>query len=180
MGFNIDSMIGAYKDFARGYLFYARVNAPVAIDSNHPYLVNSTSLPAQTIEPITTNWQGTEYKAGGTNTFAEFTITFKSDVANQIRRSFLIWMEKIHNPVTNVHGVPSEYFGQVDLTQLNTSGDAIMSYSLINAWPSGVTEIGLDYSNKAWSTFDVSFTYQYHVVDAVYGGSVSAVEANTP
>ena len=31
MGFNLDDMIGKYKDFARGYLFYAKVTAPFGI-----------------------------------------------------------------------------------------------------------------------------------------------------
>ena len=171
MGFNLDSMIGAYKDFARGYLFYARVNSPVAIDSNHPYLVNSTSLPTQTIEAIPTNWQGNEYKIAGTNTFAELSITFKADIGQGLRTSFLNWMQKIHDPVSNVHGTPSEYFGSVDLTQLNIDGDGIMSYSLVNAWPSAVGEIGLDYGSKEFSTFDVTFTYQYHVVNDIFDGT---------
>ena len=178
MGFNLDSMIGAYKDFARGYLFYARINGPVEIGKDHPYLVQSTTLPTQTIEPITTNWQGNEYKIGGVNTFGDFSITFKSDVTQNIRTNFLKWMEMIHNPVTNIHGKPDEYFGTIDLTQINTEGNEIMSYSLINAWPSSVGEITLGYESKEISTFDVTFAYQYHVVDKIYGGSVSAASAS--
>lgn len=179
MGFNLDSMIGAYKDFARGYLFYARVTSPgsAALDQNHPYLVQSTTLPAQSIEPITTNWQGNEYKIGGTNTFSDFTITFKSDTDQDLRTKFLQWVKAVHDPVSNKHGKPNEYFGQVDLTQIDVNGEKVMSYSLINAWPSGVGEISLDYSNKEISTFDVTFTYQYHVVDAVFDG-VPAVPAS--
>lgn len=177
MGFNLDSMVGSYKDFARGYLFYAKVTGGgVSFDSKHPYLVNSTVLPAQAIEPITTNWQGNEYKIGGVNTFSDFTITFKSDVKNDLRTKFLEWTKEIHNPTTNVHGNPDKYFGQVDLTQLDVEGKPIMSYSLINAWPSSVGEMTLDYSSKEISTFDVVFTYQYHTVDSLY--SVKAAEAS--
>ena len=178
MGFNLDSMIGAFKDFARGYLFYARITNPVtALDQNHPYLVNSTTLPTQTIEAITSNWQGNEYKIGGVSTFAELTISFKCDTAQELRSDFLKWMKKIHDPVSNVHGTPSEYFGQVDLSQLNSEGRAIMSYSLINAWPSAVGEITLDYGTKEISTFDVTFTYQYHTVDNIFG-DITATRAS--
>lgn len=171
MGFNLDSMMGAYKDFARGYLFYARISSPAtAFNQKHPYLVQSTTLPAQSIEPITSNWQGNEYKIGGVNTFADFSITFKSDTAQELRTSFLTWMKKVHDPVSNVHGKPDGYFGQVDLTQIDTEGKKVMSYSLINAWPSGVGEITLGYESKEISTFDVTFAYQYHVVDGIFEG----------
>jgi len=171
MGFNLDSMVGTYKDFARGYLFYAKVTGGgVNFDNNHPYLVNSTTLPAQSIEPITTNWQGNEYKIGGVNTFSDFTISFKSDVDQQLRSKFLEWMKKIHDPASNVHGKPDEYFGQVDLTQIDVNGKQVMSYSLMKAWPSGVGEVTLDYSSKEISTFDVTFAYQYHIVDSIFDG----------
>ena len=179
MGFNLDSMVGKYKDFARGYLFYAKVTGKGGtFDKDHPYLVNSTTLPAQSIEPITTNWQGNEYKIGGTNTFSDFTISFKSDTNQSLRTSFLQWMKLIHDPSSNVHGKPMDYFGQVDLTQLDVEGKPIMSYSLINAWPSGVGEVTLDYGTKELSTFDVTFSYQYHVVDSIFDG-IAASEAST-
>lgn len=178
MGFRIDDMIGAYKDFSRGYLFYARVEGPVAIDSNHPYLVNSTTLPAQTIEPIETNWQGNTYKIGGVTTFDTFSINFKSDTAHALRASFLNWMKSIHDPVSNIHGVPQQYFGTVNLTQLDAEGVGIVNYQLVHAWPSAVGEITLDYSSKEISTFEVTFTYQYHTVDSIFDGT-PATGANT-
>ncbi len=177
MGFNLDSMMGAYKDFARGYLFYARISGPIGFGKDHPYLVQSTTLPAQTIEPIPTSWQGNEYKIGGVNTFADFTINFKSDVKQELRRKFLEWMKIIHDPVSNEHGSPSDYFGQVDLTQINTDGKRVMSYSLIHAWPNSIGEITLGYDSKEISTFDVNFTYQYHYVDSVFDGT-PATEAS--
>lgn len=179
MGFNIDSMVSRYSDFARGYLFYAQItNSPIGgvLSSDHPYLVNASSLPAQSIEEISTDFQGMAYKIGATNTFEDFNITFKCDTAQDVRKAFLEWMSLVHNPVTNVHGVPSEYMGQVGLTQLNVNGDAIIRYDLVKAWPSNVGEITLDYSDKSISTFDVTFKYLYHVIDTVADGSALGAE----
>lgn len=179
MGFNLDSLMGTYADFARAYLFYAKITSGVSgFPKDHPYLVQSTTLPAQTIEPITTNWQGNEYKIGGVNTFTDFTISFKSDAKQELRKKFLEWTKKIHDPVSNVHGNPTDYFGQVDLTQINTNGDPIMSYSLIKAFPTGVTEVSLGYETKEISTFDVTFAYQYHIADNIFDGGVGATEAS--
>lgn len=170
MGFNINDMVARYSDFARAYLFYAQISvSPVSIPVNHPYLVSSTSLPAQTIEPIDTNWQGLVYSFGGTNTFEDFTVTFKCDTGQDLRSQFINWMYKIHNPETNVHGNPAEYFGIVGLSQLSVDGTPIMKYDLINAWPTSVGEITLDYSSKEVSTFDVTFKYTYHTIAAIDG-----------
>lgn len=177
MGFNLDDMIGKYKDFARGYLFYAKITSPVGIDGDHPYLVSSASLPTQTIEPLEAAWQGNTYKFGGVNTFDTVEIVFRADTAQGLRSDFLRWMQNIHDPVSNIHGNPGEYMGQVDLTQLDGQGEGIMSYSLINAFPSGVGEVTLGYDAKEISTFGVTFTYQYHVVDTIYDGSIGATEA---
>lgn len=182
MGFNLDDMIGAYKDFARGYLFYATVHkSGQPIFKDHTYLVSSTRLPASTLGELTSEWQGNTYKLGGTQTFEDFTITFKSDPEQSLRRAFLQWMTEIHNPVNNVHGVPGPvgegYFGTVMVSQLGGDGNPIMNYQLINAWPASVTEVSLDYGTKEVSTFDVSFKYQYHLVDEV-GGNSQAQGAN--
>jgi hypothetical protein len=176
-GFQLDDMIGKYKDFARGYLFYARVHSPVSIQADHPYLVNSTKLPEQTIEALNTQWQGNQYNFGGVTTFGTLDITFKADLEQGLRQDFLRWMQKIHDPVTNIHGNPGEYFGSVGLTQLDTKGEAVMSYNLSNAFPTAITEIGLDYGTKEVSTFSVTFTYQYHTVESIFGGqTANAVE----
>lgn len=170
MGFKLDDMIGKYKDFARGYLFYARVSSPTGISGDHPYLVSAASLPVQTIEAMNTAWQGNQYNFGGVNTFTAYTLTFKSDINQGLRNEFLRWMQKIHDPVSNIHGYPGDYFGTVQITQLNTKGEGIMSYELVNAFPTDISEIGLDYSSKEVSTFTVSFTYQYHIVDTIFDG----------
>jgi hypothetical protein len=174
MGFNLDSMIGKHKDYARNYQFYAKIAAsPVTFDENHSYLVTSTSLPAHTIDVLSTKWQGMEYKVAGTHTFAEFTLTFRSDTAQDIRRKFAQWQTKIHNPLTNEHGMPGNsggYFGTISLSQIDGKGTPIMTYEMVGAWPSAIAEVGLDYGTKEFSTFAVTFNYQYFKVDDVFGG----------
>ena len=172
MGFKLDDMIGKYKDYARGYLFYSQVTPPggIGIQANHPYLVKSTTLPKQTVEVSEVDWQGNKYKFANTSTFDAFTINFRCDTGQDLRREFLRWMQKIHDPVSNIHGTPAEYLGQIDLTQLDGQGAPIMSYKLVNAFPNDVAEITLDYGQKEISEFAVSFTYQYHVVDNVFAG----------
>lgn len=179
MGFNLDDLMGQYKDYMRAYLFYCKIlAAPIGslVSMNHHYLVNSATLPPQNIEEIPVNWQGNIYKLASTNVFDDYAVTFRSDAAHELRRNFLRWSAAIHNPVTNVHGNPGPggYFGTVALDHLNKDGEPQMTYNLIGAWPKTVTEVSLAYDSKEIATFDVTFAYQYHTVDDVFGGE------NTP
>lgn len=181
MGFRLDDMIGKYKDFARGYLFYARVTSPAGINQDHPYLVSSTTLPKQTVGVTTAEWQGNVYNFATTQEFETIDIEFRCDTAQQLRTQFLVWTKKIHDPTTNIHGYPGDYFGKVDMTQLDGTGNGVISYTLVNAFPSSIGEIALDYGTKEISKFTVTFTYQYHytstpTVNVFEGGRANEVK----
>jgi hypothetical protein len=166
-------MTGKYKDFARNYLFYARINY-TGFSQDDSYLVSAASLPVHTIDPVETNWQGAKYKIATTHNFAEYSITFKADPSQDLRRKFASWTEKIHNPLNNIHGLPANYFGSLDLSQINGQGEPIMSYKFVGAWPSSIAEVTLDYGSKELTTFAVTFQYQYFVVDNIFGNTVKA------
>lgn len=182
MGFSIDHLVGVYKDFARGYLFYAEVVWPVGLAvggiPTHQFLVSSTQLPPNTIDTTEVNWQGMKYNVPTTQTFENHTITFKSDHGQELRKSFLRWMKGMHDPVTNTQvlstgGQTLGYAGVVKLTQLDGNQQPVMTYNLINAFPVSVGEIALDYGTKEISTFNVDFSYQYHVASDVDVGSIT-------
>jgi hypothetical protein len=163
-GFNLDAFIGQNADYARGYTFYINVNGGFVGSEFQRYLVRSSSLPASTNDVAEVNWQGNVYKLGTTQSFAEFTVSYSVDINDDIRRQYVNWVTYIHNPEDNLHGNPNEYMQDVDLEHLShTSGNVIMKYKLIKAFPSVVGEMTLDYSSKEVASFDVTFTYQYHI-----------------
>lgn len=165
-GFNLDGFIGENADFARGYTFYITLaNAPYVASEKQKYLVRSSTLPASTITAAEVNWQGNVYKIGTTQEFAEWTVTYTCDWLDDIRRNYELWVKDIHNVQNNFHGDPKAYMADVELAHLShQDGQSIMKYKLIKAWPSLVGEMTLDYASKEVATFDVTFTYQYHIV----------------
>lgn len=171
---NINSYVAIASDYARNYLFYAAVSIPILpyfSTAHHSFLVSSASLPASNIEEMTTDWQGMTYKLGATQTFEDYTLTFKCDDAQILRSQFVTWTNLIHNPATNLHGIPRTYMGKVGLTQINPQNIPIMSYDLLYAWPKTVGEITLEHSSKEISTFDVTFSYLYHISDPIATGA---------
>lgn len=170
-GFNLDAFIGANADYARGYTFYINVQSQWVANERQRFLVKSSTLPAATVTPAEVNWQGNAYKIGTTQEFAEHTVTYSVDIDDSIRRQYEKWVHYIHNPETNLHGNPSEYMVDVELEHIShTTGDLLMKYKLVKAWPSNLGEMTLDYASKETATFDVTFTYQYHIVGESGGG----------
>jgi len=164
--FNLNAFKSTYRDFARGYLFYAKINSNTYFNDVNSYLVKTTSLPATTIDEIEANWQGHKYKLASTPTYDDLTITFNVDVFSDIHTKMMRWSTYLNNPVDNMHGMPGSgiYFSDITLKHLNGQGATIKTYILNDAWPKTVGEISLDHTSKEVSSFDVTFTYQYHTI----------------
>ncbi len=160
--FDLNKFMADGRDFARGYTFY--VTLPVGpFKSDSVYLVKSSSLPVGTINPIETDWQGNKYKLAGTQEYTDFSVTFNVDVEDNIRLTFVNWQKSIHNTENNIHGSPGEYMKDVIVEHIShVTGESIMTYTLVKAWPTSVGELALDYSSQDVATFDVTFAYQFH------------------
>jgi hypothetical protein len=161
-GFNLDNFMAENRDFARGYTFYINVDGPIG--EYGKYLVKSSSLPASTIPVAEVNWQGNKYKLGTTQEFQEFTVTYNVDKDDMIRMDYVNWERMIHDPETNLHGNPEGYMSDIHLEHLDhRTGGPLMIYRLVQAWPTSVGALALDYGSKEIAYFDVTFAYQYHV-----------------
>jgi len=165
-GFHVNSMKANLGSFSRAYLFNVYFTNDVGVgvargDNIATYLVRSTTLPESTIEPIVVPWQGQEYKMGSTHTFAEWECTFNLDSNATLRKQMVEWSRKVHDPETNIHGSPSDYYGEAVLELLDVNGAVVMAYTLHQAWPSSIGSLDLAQDNKEVSQFSVTFTYNW-------------------
>lgn len=165
---NINSFINNFSDGARAYMFYAYISSPVGGNSDSDaYLVSATTLPASTIDPIEVAWQGMTYKPASTQTFDDWTVTFRVDINANIRDKMENWKNVVHNAQTNAHGNPQTYMVDQRVQMLNPqTRSPSIEYTLVKAWPSSVGEVSLDHTSKEIATFDVTFTYVYHTTQA--------------
>jgi hypothetical protein len=173
LGFNLDSFRSNFHTGARAYLFYIKPMLPSSVtnrlgsQSKISYLVRSSMLPDNTLEEIPASWQGYDYKVAGKYTFMDWTVTFNVDLAANLYKMFIDWQRLIHDPSSNVHRTPNEYFADQELQLLGLSGSPIMQYKLYGAWPKTVGQISLDYAQNDYAMFDVTFSYQYHLCDSI-------------
>lgn len=167
-GFDIESFRSKFQAGARQYLFYVKPLFPVGIGADTDtatYLVRTASLPETTLEEILVNWQGFDYKMAGKLTFVDWTVTYNVDKDADISKWYLEWSRLILDPTTNVHGSPVDYMVDQQVELLGLDGEPTLKYKLIGAWPKVIGPVTLDYAAADVAQFDITWSYQYHVVD---------------
>lgn len=72
-GFDIDAFRSNYADLARQYTFVIHLNNPFGALGTEAtkFLVNASSMPGSTIDPIEAHWQGNIMPLAATHTFED-------------------------------------------------------------------------------------------------------------
>jgi hypothetical protein len=174
--FDLESFRTNFQTGAKAYLFYIKLDFPSRVPrwvstDKAVYLVRSSTTPDFNIEEIPVNWQGYDYKIGGKLTFSEWVVTFNVDIDAALHKQFFEWMKLIHDPQTNVHTNPDQYFQTQRVQLLGPTGLPVLTYKLVGAWPRTVGQITLDYAQNEIATFDITFVYQYHVIEETQTGT---------
>jgi hypothetical protein len=127
------------------------------------FLCKAAQLPASTIETIPVLFKGRPVNFAGERTFAPWTVSIYNDTTFGIRNALEQWQSGIQNYDTTLGKVnPTEYQVDLQVHQLDRSGSIIKTYKFIDAFPTSISAIGLDYEQQnAIEQFDVEFQYNY-------------------
>jgi hypothetical protein len=150
-------------------------NAALAV-ARAPFLVSVAELPGQTVNPAIVQYRGREVKFVGDRVYAPWTITVLNDAEMSIRAAFEQWMSGMEDYATKIGRLqPSEYQRDLQVFQLDRNGNALKSYSLVNAFPVDLSPVALDFgANDQISSFTVTFQYQHFTtVNNPVGGIVN-------
>lgn len=135
------------------------------------FLCRTASLPASTVDDITTMYRGRPVHFAGERTFAPWTVGVYNDTNFMIRSVMEAWQASVLN-YTSTNGVtrPGDYQVDMWVHQLDRNDFVIKTYRFYDAYPTDIGQIALDYeSNNQIETFDVTFTYNYFTVETVQG-----------
>ena len=153
--------------------FPSYVTAGALVGLNSQFLCKAAQLPAATIDNVPVMYRGRAVNLAGERTFAPWSISVYNDTTFSIRNAMEVWSDGILNMgQTNGRVNPRDY--QVDLLvhQLDRNGATVKTYKFVDAYPTEVGQIALDYeSNNQIEMFEVQFTYNYWVSDTTTGGS---------
>jgi hypothetical protein len=132
-------------------------------------LVTSASIPASTVNPTIIQYRGREVKFAGERIFDPWTISIANDTSMKLRTLFERWSDLMNNRVNNGGStVPSTYYVDMSVEQLDRNDAVIRKYNLYNAFPITVSDIQLAYNlNDVISEFSVTFQYSHFEVDPV-------------
>lgn len=163
--------------------FPSFVAAGPVIGLKSQFLCKGAQLPASTVENIPLQYRGRAVNIAGERTFAPWTISVYNDTDFAIRNALEQWSNGIQNLQATTGRVnPLDY--QVDLMvhQLDRNGAAVKTYRFIDAYPTEIGAIALDYDQaNAIETFDVTFTYNYWTSNTATGGGFGVnVAVDTP
>lgn len=153
---------------ARGSLFKVIVNINEWGGDNRTtsFLCKAASLPASSIDPITVPFRGREIKLAGDRKFEAWEITLINDTSFNARNAFERWLNDVNSHVENVGTqIPANYKREMEVIQLDKSGNEIKQYRLIGCFPSAVAAIDLAYDNAEVEEFGVTVEYDYWTSD---------------
>lgn len=139
---------------------------------NIDVLCKASSFPGIDIGRIEVWNQGRKLPLPGDTTFTnEWTLSFYNTENHDIRRSMIAWLVACDHFQTNTHtGMPSELMIDAVITQLDSAGKEVVSYTFHNIFVTGVGEITVaDDSIDTIQEFDVTLSFSDWVVgtDAV-------------
>ena len=147
------------------------------------FLCKAAQLPASTIENLPVLYRGRPVNFAGERTFQPWTVSIYNDTSFGIRNSLEQWQSGIQNyNSTTGRTNPTDYQVDLQVHQLDRNGGIIKTYKFVDAFPTAISAIGLDYEQQnAIEQFDVEFTYNFFTSEtgAASGFGVN-VSVDTP
>ncbi len=152
---------------ARPSLFEITVSKPTAVSGSFDNMAshcNVSAIPPLTVTPIERQYFGRTVKIPGDMVFGDLSTTIINSQNYSLKHVIEAWMNQINSPATNKgKSNNTATFGTVTLTQYAKTGDSLLTWTFVDAWPQTVAEIALSYDTASdIEQFDVTWAYNYY------------------
>ena len=173
MAFSIDTFTAKLKQGgALASLFEASVTGTQgtifnADMNNFKFLCKATTLPGDTIDVATVTYMGRGINIPANRAAATWETTIYNDEGMEIRNNLESWMEQLNSHKTNVRAAAmtqiQSYTGTLKVRTFGKSSASVIhkSYEFIDAWPSAVGDITVDWETNEIETYAVTWEYSY-------------------
>ena len=127
------------------------------------FLCRAATLPASTIQDIQASYRGRPVHFAGERTFQPWVVDIYNDNNFLIRTALEEWSTNIlRYGSTKGSIVPSSYYTEMDVVQLDRNDHAVKAYRFFNVYPTNIGPVQLAFDqNAAIEEFQVEFTYNY-------------------
>jgi hypothetical protein len=170
--FSIDSFTSKLKaGGALASLFEAELVTSKGVEDSasvqdFKFLCKATTLPGDTIDVATGTYMGRGINIPSNRAAVQWTTTVYNDEGMEIRNNVESWMEQLNSHKTNVRASAmtqiQSYTGTLKVKTFGKAGGIIpKSYEFIDAWPSAIGEITVDWETNDIQTYDVTWEFSY-------------------
>ena len=163
--------------------FPSFVTLGVVAGQRAQFLCKATSLPQSTVENIGVLYRGRQVNFAGERTFQPWSVSIYNDVSFNIRNAFEQWQSGIQNySTTEGKTNPRDYQVDLQVHQLDRNGATIKSYRFVDAYPTNIGAIALDYEQQNQiEQFDIEFQYNFFTSNSTEGNGFNVnVSVDTP
>ena len=172
MAFSIDTFTAKLKaGGALASLFEAELTTskgpiqPSAINDFN-FLCKATTLPGDTIETAAVTYMGRAINIPANRAAATWETTIYNDEGMEIRNNIESWMEQLNSHKTNLRAPNmiqiQSYTGTLKVRTFAKAGTVIpKSYEFIDAWPSAIGDITVDWETNEIQTYSVTWEFSY-------------------
>ena len=172
MAFSIDTFTAKLKaGGALASLFEAELTTTkgpqqASAVADFKFLCKSTTLPGDTIDVATVTYMGRGINIPSNRAAVQWTTTVYNDEGMEIRNNLESWMEQLNSHKTNVRAAAmiaiQSYTGTLKVRQFAKAGGvSTKSYEFVDAWPSAVGDITVDWETNEIQTYAVTWEYSY-------------------
>jgi hypothetical protein len=172
MSFSIDSFTsklkagGALASLFEAELTTTKGTEDAAAVQDFKFLCKATTLPGDTIDVATVTYMGRGINIPSNRAAVQWTTTVYNDEGMEIRNNVESWMEKLNSHKTNVRASSmsqiQSYTGSLKVRTFNKAGGVSpKSYEFIDAWPSAIGEITVDWETNDIQTYDITWEFSY-------------------
>ena len=166
-------------------VFPSYVSLGVVAGQRAQFLCKAAQLPASTVENIGVLFRGRPVNFAGERVFQPWSVSIYNDTTFGIRNALEQWSNGVQNySSTNGRVEPTEYQVDLNVHQLDRNGGIIKSYKFVDAYPTTISAIALDYEQQnAIEQFDVEFQYNFFdspTSSGANGGITVNATVNTP
>ncbi len=157
---------------ARPNLFEVTVPFPTAVATGEAgqkftFMCKTSQFPGSDIASFDVPYFGRVIKLAGNRTFADWATTIINDEDFAVHAGLTNWMNGINSHAGNARTIKdTEYQVDALVTQYAKDGEIAKQITIINAWPTAVAPIELDWSsNDAIEDYAVTWQYDYWQVN---------------
>jgi hypothetical protein len=172
-------------------LFQVTITVPTALGAgttasdDYPYMTKGATFPESTITATPVSYMGREIQIPGNRESTQWVNTVYNDEDFLVRHMLEDWTQKLNSGVGNTRAtnwtIPSVYSGTLKVigykksttppdqgvTDSTEVPEVASIYKFVNAWPSSIGEVTLDWETNEIQEYEVTWEYAFWTRETV-------------